>query len=269
MDNRDQLVANLLRCKLTLDGLDELLGPSILTPQNNDTSVAAKRKFILESFALKSIHTNVQKLQAQAKLQFVSDNVKPYNQKLVHLVRLDAEVNDLQKQLDSIKKIMFLPDVSLSPLTLREALNGKYSEVLTSELQTAPVLLLQIFSLSPESALPKPVYEDFENLLNVELKTRLLLQIKYELLLQIKSTLLHRKSEWVTRDERLKTFIDGLLAQVLADIGRVRATEIEDGIKNDGTISPANDVSGSVSAVGSDDEAPNEEMGGLTEIDEN
>lgn len=270
----DQLVSDLLRCKQSLDGLDELLSPSVLTLQDNAQALAAKRKFILDSFAVKAVHSKVQKFESASKQRFVSENVKPYNQKLVHLVRLDAEVKKLQRQLDALKKIMFLPDVSLSALTLRNTLEGKYRCSDKDPDLTAPVLLLEIFSLSPDSELPKPVYADFEELLSVEIKHRLLLQIKYELLLQIKNTLLHSKREWVSRDEHLRSFIDGSLAKILGEIGQVRAAECEgksaENRHEESSVPPSNDVSGSVSAAVSDDEeAPDAEIPETTDIDMN
>ena len=212
------------RCKLTLGNLEQLLD-SATQPTDPKTSLTMKKNFILESCAIKSAHAGLQSRKAMAKEQFVRSTIIPYNQKQSRLLRFDGELKALQKQLTFLKKVMYLPNISFTPDVVLAVSDGKYTHLVKDK--AVPISLLQIYSLSPESELPKPVYSEFQQLVRLEARKRILLQIKYDLLSQAKTQLLHTKRQWATRDSQLSSFVKRDLQRVLKGIASVRSDEAQ------------------------------------------
>lgn len=222
-NNQKQLVSGLERCKESIVSLESILS----YPTDCNEYLRLKKRFIIESLIVKSTHESLQKCERIKNRQHITSIVRPYNEMLVHVVRLDSDLKSYKKQLQSLKKTMFLPKISLTTSTVNNVLRLKLPSVSTDSLhdQFAITQLLDIYSLSHSSLLPRPVLSDFKTLLNLEAKKRLLLQIKYELLLQVRSCMVKTKRDWGLREACLLKFIEGDLVKVLNSITQVRREE--------------------------------------------
>lgn len=258
MAQTDELLQSLEYCKESTKSISDLLSYDHSSEIAKD-SILLRKQFILETLVIRKAHDTLQRINLSTKQSFTEDTVRPYNEKMVHVTRLDDEVRHLRKQLSSLKKSVYLPKILITQQTLISVLDGKYlkyaasDDTNTDSMQTDSVHedsiqaesiqkdcvqadstqadssraidILEIFSLNPEDGLPKPVYSDFKLFLELELKYRLTFQIKHDLLLLIKRIATDSKDEWVLQDARLSSFIEKDLSNVLKGIAKVRASE--------------------------------------------
>lgn len=230
LNDKEELVAALNRCKASLASVDEMLDRAGGPQLDRTTQLVAKKKFILDSVAVNAAHYTVQSAKLAQKGEFVELTVIPYNQKLAHLTRLDSQVQALNKQLQSLKKNMSLPGLVLSARTLLQVSERFVSENTPKE----SLLLEEIYSLSPDLELPHVNYSEFKHLVDLEARKRLLLQIKYELLLRVKSQAQRDQRHWSQLNSRITAFVQGELGGMLREIGQVRRDESQKDLKFEG-----------------------------------
>lgn len=255
-----QLVSKLERCKESIKSIDSILSIA------DDTGLTLnahklKKEFILESFAIKTIHASISKRESNLKEQFLRSEIQPYNEKLVHLKRLDSELLALKRQLEVLKDTMSLPVLSITAQTLLEVSNEKFLPLIAEAKKDdvmSSVELSELYNLSPESNLLKPDLFDVKKMLDLETRKRLLLQINHDLLLQIKNNLLKEKRQWKSRNSILNAFIEGEFSKAIDGIANVKAAEFEKDSQfksNARNSNPQNDDRGeSVEAVDEEDE---------------
>lgn len=224
-----QLVSNLERCKQSIKSIESFLAIADSTEQNANAQ-KLKKEIILESFAIKTSHRSVSDRESELKEQFLKSEILPYNEKMVHLKRLDSELTTLQRQLNVLKDTMSLPVLSITSKTLLELSKDKFSPILSEtkkEDTASSIELSELYSLSPQSSLLKPDLADVKRMLDMETRKRLLLQIKHDLLLQIKNSLLKEKRQWKSRNSNLNAFIEGEFSKAIDGIAKVKAVELE------------------------------------------
>lgn len=226
------LQAEAEKCRAGLDNLEALLSAAdSMTNDIPENLGVLQKQALLDSVGTGRFHRRYKEWENQGKADFVEQEIRPYNKKLARLSRLSNDYEHAQLAYDDLRRVTKMPVFAFSTETVAAYENGRLLKTLEieSEHEQLPLIALdKLYTLNPGSQLARPDYHEFSALLKAEYRTRMLLQIKHEVLLKIKSDLMSKNSQWAARDTRLNDFLTKDLAQVHAEIQKVRASEYED-----------------------------------------
>lgn len=236
----EQLLSAAERAQLSLDSLSELLHvANVSSEQVGEDQVgngeegafdAAKKNFLLGSFAVKTFHRKYKEWENEKREQFVEGEVKQYNRMLAQMSRMQSTIEDHELAYSELRQTTKLPKFHFSIQTVKQYDNGRFLAHVAKDDGKYPlkVDIEDIFSVDPESRLATPSYEDFKLLVNIEYRLRMLKQIKYEVLLRIKTHLTAKNNQWASRDTYLNLFIMRDLPKVFQEVEKIKASEYED-----------------------------------------
>lgn len=189
-----------------------------------------QKQTLLDSFAIKKFHRDYKEWSNGSIDQFIDSEVKMYNRKFAQMARLHTDVLELEGKYADLRKTISLPPFHFSTQTLQAFEGGRLLERIQKEKGRYPskISLDQLYSVDRNSKLPPPVFAEFNKLVNLEFRLRMLRQIKHEVLLRVKSHLTAKNTQWASRDAALNLFLTRDLPKVVEEVAKTKSSEYED-----------------------------------------
>ncbi|CAH6720472.1 hypothetical protein CLIB1444_04S00826 [[Candida] jaroonii] len=174
-----------------------------------------QRQSILDSYAISQFNRDVKDMKSS-----IHEDSFSYNKKLSLMFKHSNELEIIMKEYEQKSKLVKLPDLKISTLTLKQ-----YDESLHAEEQN--INIKDFFTVDKSIDKPLLDFDSFKKLVNLEYRNRVERMVKYQILLNIKSEIDKDKDKWSKRNVELERFLQRDVEKIVKTVENIRNDEMD------------------------------------------
>ncbi|KAG7195928.1 uncharacterized protein KQ657_002314 [Scheffersomyces spartinae] len=235
----DNLVAELKSVLITVESAREMLQAVKAAifdgkPSDGPTQRLARKKYILDTLAVTRWHKKVLKHQRDVTEQTISTEIGSYNKTLGKAARSNQQLEMRKEEYETLKASVSIP---LFLLSLETVSGGRGNEIISKLSKdvdipigghSVGVDIAKLFSIEKTATGHQRIdYGAFQELVELEYRSRLRKRIKLELLSLMISRIENNNKKWMGRERSLAVFMRRL-KEMAREVESIKTSESSD-----------------------------------------